>query len=223
MAEQRTPGVVSRYLGRIGERIGHLTFIAISDRMGDGSRVLGVFACDCGRTAVLSASRVLSRTIRDHCGCRTDRGANRTHGMRNSREYSSWQAMIGRCHSPSHKDYPKWGGDGLTVCQEWRTSFSAFFEHIGPRPAGTTLDRIDNRKGYQPGNVRWATPSEQQRNRRSARSWHVKGKDFETADEAAAFFGVSAQTFHRWVKGFHDARRGRFTPAREDCHASARY
>lgn len=90
----------------------------------------------------------------------------RPHGMRYSREYSCWQAMKVRCLCPENKDYPRWGGKGITVCPEWIVSFEAFFEYIGPRPLGTTLDRIDPDKGYEPGNVRWATPRQQSHNRR---------------------------------------------------------
>jgi hypothetical protein len=86
--------------------------------------------------------------------------------MRSSREYSSWMAMVGRCHSPTHKDFPRYGAKGIKVCPEWRESFAAFFAEIGPRPEGTSVDRIDGNKGYEPGNVRWATPLQQARNRR---------------------------------------------------------
>ena len=144
------------------------------------------------------------------------------HGKRYSPEYSSWMAMKGRCLDPGHKDYPRWGGRGITVCKEWANSFEAFFSHIGPRPSGTSLDRKDNRLGYHPGNVRWATRSEQQRNRRDSRRWHIRGREFETLAEAAIAFGVTKQTVRRWAIGAFDARRGRFTQPRSDCRAALR-
>jgi hypothetical protein len=88
--------------------------------------------------------------------------------MRYTREYSAWVAMIRRCHALRDKDYPRWGGRGIKVCDAWRHSFAAFYEHIGPRPLGTSIDRIDGTRGYEPGNVRWATPLQQARNRRDA-------------------------------------------------------
>jgi len=74
--------------------------------------------------------------------------------------------MKSRCLDPGNKDYPKWGGAGITIHQEWIDSFEAFYRDVGPRPPGTSIDRINPEFGYHPGNVRWATPVEQARNRR---------------------------------------------------------
>jgi len=91
----------------------------------------------------------------------------KTGGLYKTRTYKSWDAAIGRCHRPTDPSYDEYGARGIAVCQEWRDSFLAFYEHMGERPAGTTLDRIDNSKGYEPNNCRWATPTEQSRNRKS--------------------------------------------------------
>ena len=85
-------------------------------------------------------------------------------------EYMIWQAMKDRCLNPRNKFYSYYGGRGIQVCQEWQNSFQVFLAHIGRRPArGLQLDRIDNSRGYQPGNVRWATKAEQMANRRPYR------------------------------------------------------
>lgn len=82
--------------------------------------------------------------------------------------YGVWATMIQRCHNPNLKQYARYGARGITVCQEWRDSFEAFLTHIGPRPSPEySIDRIDNDKGYFPGNVRWATRQEQVANRRT--------------------------------------------------------
>lgn len=199
----------------------------LQDRVGktpDG-HVLALYVCACGNEHVAARSRVKNGYTRS-CGCLsryTSSEVARTHGMRNSPEYSSWQAMKGRCHSPGSKDYPRYGGVGIFVCDEWRESFDAFFAHIGPRPIGTSLDRIDNTKGYVPGNVRWATDSEQQRNCRGAKRWFIKGGEFPTAEDAATHFGVSKHTVWRWVNGAYDKRRDTFTEPRRDCYAVERY
>lgn len=84
--------------------------------------------------------------------------------------YRSWQAMIHRCNYKNSPDYDKYGG--LTICNEWRNSYEAFHDYMGDKPTPAhTIDRIDNEKGYEPGNVRWATPRQQTANRRVVRKY----------------------------------------------------
>lgn len=83
--------------------------------------------------------------------------------------YSTWRNMIARCHTPSHEAFKNYGARGIAVCQRWQESFEDFVSDVGERPEGKTLDRVNNDLGYEPGNVRWATASEQARNRRTVR------------------------------------------------------
>lgn len=86
------------------------------------------------------------------------KAAYERHGMAKSIENKIWSWMIGRCHNPRHEKFSYYGGRGITVCDEWRESFIAFFNHVGPRPSQQhTLERINNDGNYEPGNVRWGT------------------------------------------------------------------
>lgn len=98
-----------------------------------------------------------------------ERGGRELIGPGGSRnvEYRAWVNMKFRCLSPKCEFYDRYGGRGIRVYEPWLTDFEAFFEHVGPRPTPRhSLDRIDNAGHYEPGNVRWATYEEQNRNRR---------------------------------------------------------
>lgn len=90
----------------------------------------------------------------------------RTHGMSRTPVHRSWLSMLTRCNNPNSISYPRYGGRGIKVCNRWR-KFEHFYADMGDRPAGTSLDRINNTGDYEPGNCKWSTPSEQQNNTRA--------------------------------------------------------
>lgn len=83
---------------------------------------------------------------------------------------ATWAHIKARCLKPTHSRYKDYGGRGITIFRPWIESFKQFEQDIvlaiGPRPVGLTLDRRDNDQGYYPGNLRWATYTEQNHNRR---------------------------------------------------------
>ena len=132
-----------------------------------------VCRCDCGRTKLVWATDLRGGRSRS-CGClRVElvRASYTTHGHTwaggETAEYRAWAHMRDRCYNPRRKDYRHYGGRGITVCPRWRESFQAFFDDMGPKPSpDLTLDRKDNDGNYEPGNVRWATRSQQNSNQR---------------------------------------------------------
>ena len=90
---------------------------------------------------------------------------NTTHGMSKTTEHSIWRNLKYRCNNKNSPQYAHYGARGISVCKKWNDSFEAFFKDMGLRPNGKELDRIDNEKGYSKENCRWATPSENMRNR----------------------------------------------------------
>ncbi len=111
------------------------------------------------------------------------------HGLSSGPEYQSWRNMIQRCTNPNNARFSQYGGRGILVCEPWK-DFLTFLADMGPRPSDThSLDRIDNDKGYEPSNCRWATMIEQQHNRRP---WGKSG--FKGVNKARRKWAAYIQT-----------------------------
>ena len=114
------------------------------------------------------------------------------HGMYGSPEYVSWKSMLQRCYSEHHKSFRQYGGRGISVCERW-LAFKHFVADMGPRPKGTTLDRLRADGNYEPGNCRWATPKQQSRNKHSTPRIRVGGK-LEAVADLAEEHGLAIRT-----------------------------
>lgn len=122
--------------------------------------------CDCGETKITTIGRLSFGTVKS-CGCMSDINKG-THRMSKTPEYRAWAHMKGRCYDKNDRFYHEYGLRGIAVCDRWINSFENFYEDMGDRPEGMSIDRKDNDGNYEPGNCRWATNHQQARNRRGA-------------------------------------------------------
>jgi hypothetical protein len=166
----------------VGKAYGRVTIQALvneREREGGPLRWLCVCRCDCGTVWKTRASNVIAGNT---AGCRpcAFKSVRRFRGRTPTKpEYAVWVNMRRRCRDENRRDYKDYGGRGIAVCKQWtgKGGFARFLADVGPRPSlGYSIERIDNNKGYEPGNVRWATLPEQNRNRRDTRVLDVNGE-----------------------------------------------
>lgn len=177
-----------------GDRVGECIYLMASpDR---GKQRAAIFQCECGKgfeCRIVNVKR--GHTI--SCGCKSDAARieigrnNKTHGqsMPGAQYYSEftiWATIKARCTRESDMNYPRYGGRGITICNEWLESFETFLEDMGPRPSKShSIERNENDLGYFKGNCRWATRVEQANNRRTNRPITFQGQTLNLGQWAA--------------------------------------
>lgn len=152
----------------VGEKLGRLTVLSFSHNVGTTKHRMTLFRCECGSEVVRDEDAV-KRGNTKSCGClrrerSSTKGKNAKHGMSASSEYESYRCAKARCTNPNNASWRYYGGRGIKFLF---TSFEQWIGELGLKPTSKhTVDRIDVNGHYEPGNVQWATPKEQEANKR---------------------------------------------------------
>ena len=181
--------------------------------------------CSCGTVGTYRLGDLKSGHTRS-CGCLsrkrvTERKTTHGHSKRGQRSptYHSWAPMVKRCTNPNYPGFADYGGRGITVCDRWlgENGFPNFLADMGEKPEGTSIDRVDNDRGYCPENCRWATAKEQGNNRRSNRLITAFGRT-QTMAQWAEELGISRYALRNRVdRCGWPVERALTTPARRKC------
>jgi len=158
---------MSKFENLAGQRFGKLLII---ERVEDGKRYTTRWSCvcDCGNIHISGANHLKSGDIYQckECGIKQ----KSIHGMCGNRIYNIYCGMTDRCYHKNSKDFPRYGGRGINICDEWRRGQPLVFKEWAYDNGYTdklSIDRIDNDKGYSPDNCKWSTMKEQQNNKRN--------------------------------------------------------
>lgn len=219
-----------------GTRFGRLLTLSEADRapptkaIPHGARQFRV-QCDCGSEPLVVRLSNLRKGTTQSCGClQIDRARqkNTTHGLSTrpvkvgrgsivkAIEYRCWVMMHQRCYNPNTTGYKNWGGRGIRVCPEWSgpDGFLQFCQDIGPRPGlDYSIERRDTNGNYTPDNCRWATDTEQNRNRRDSVMLSYAGETLHV-NEWAGRYSLTSQTLIRRLRAGWSVEDALFTPLR---------
>lgn len=192
----------SRAIDMVGKRFGDVVAMRAAGPA-NGAKLKWICRCDCSNEFTTCGGKLRSGEVVTCPKCSSERvRKSRTkHGQRHSAEYRIWTHIKSRCFNPNVPEFENYGGRGITVCDEWRDSFTSFLTYMGPRPTPKhSIDRYpDNNGNYEPGNCRWATSKEQANNTRSNRKVAVSG-EIKNSTQWADSIGVRREVIYKRLK-----------------------
>lgn len=203
-----------------GQKFNRLTAIRFV-RKDSGNNARWLFQCECGKEVECRGSEVTRGGVQS-CGCVMS-DVKKTHGMARTKIYKTWIQMRSRCTNTSDKSYAEYGKRGITVCEEWLNSFERFYSDMGNQPDGMSLERIDNNKGYSKENCRWATVTDQQRNKRTSKWWFIDGVRYESHLQAAKALHKGARTIIQWCEGYFCHKTHKQVAPKDGCWSELKY
>lgn len=189
---------MSKFIDITGKKFNKLTVVERLDNAAGGIAVWKCI-CDCGNITVVRGSNLKNGAVKS-CGCLSKIATTTTHGMSKSRLYSVWNAMKSRCRNPNAVDYNRYGGRGISVCDDWYYSFLHFYQWAieNGYSDDMSIERIDNDGDYCPENCRWATRKEQCRNRSSNARFEYNGES-RILTEWCEIFGIEYKLAHNRI------------------------
>jgi hypothetical protein len=184
----------------VGRRFGKLTVLGLAERRGVRGKRNWLCRCECGRQNAVAGNSLRKGNTKS-CGSCRPHAFKHGHSTKTVKTptYHSWHAMKKRCSSSTRGRAPCYADKGISFDPRWK-DFNIFLADMGERPAGHTLDRRDNDQGYSKANCRWATPTEQTRNRRVTLMFTHEGRTLpviEWAKELGLSYSVAKWRFKR--------------------------
>ena len=197
--------LVKRGASIVGMTFGRLIVLSVSEN--NKNKV--ICQCSCPNKTIKEIFKYC--LISGHtksCGCLVKEAVSKTaktHGMSNTKEYRTFKSILTRCFNPNCKEYKHYGAKGITICERWKNSFENFLADMGKCPPDkTSLDRIDNNGNYEPGNCRWSTAEEQNRNKSNSIKIPYDGKKLSML-EWSKITGLNISTIrNRYIRGYSE-------------------
>jgi hypothetical protein len=199
----------------IGKTYGRLTVVDYAERAAD-THARWLCKCQCGNETIVRNNNI-KRGIVKSCGCLASEltsERSKVHGMTKTNVYRQWKVMRQRCYLPTNISYKNYGARGITVCDEWKNNFEAYYSYVSKLPnfrkKGYSIDRIDNDGNYEPGNLRYAT-AKQQRDNQTQRKHGISG-----------YYGI-VKWKHKWRAHYKQKHIGVFETIEEALKEQLKY